>query len=123
MRKNMRPRKSSRRSSRFFALAVFVALGASPLLARDPYVFYCSTIGSDDNPGTEALPFKTPAYAIAQADTSRDEVRFASGTYDIDSTIVLGHKDISLTGTAARDVVFDAHDACRILVSYRKEMK
>lgn len=117
MRKNMRPRKSSRRSCQFFALAVFVALGASPLLARDPQVFYCSTTGSDDNPGTEGLPFKTPAYAIAQANTPGDEVRFVSGTYDIDSTIALGHQDITLTGTAARDVVFDAHDVCRILVS------
>lgn len=108
---------STRRFPLRVAFAAAVALAAPLALAREAQVFYCSTTGSDSNPGTEARPFKTPAYAIAQANTAGDEVRFASGTYAIDSTISIGHDDLKLVGTAARDVIFDADNACRILVT------
>lgn len=78
---------------------------------------HVSTTGNDETgDGSLGNPYGTPAFAIAQS-AAGDEVRFASGTYAIDSTIAIGHKDLALVGTAARDVVFDADNVCRILAT------
>ncbi|HKW37949.1 MAG TPA: DUF1565 domain-containing protein [Burkholderiales bacterium] len=45
-------------------------------------VFYVSFLGSDSNPGTQALPFQTITHALTVA-TSGSTVQVAPGTYDL----------------------------------------
>jgi len=77
--------------------------------AEGKNVYYVANSGSDSNPGTQYLPFKTVYYALSQA-TSGDVVDFNTitggtggtpGTYDITQTSTDG----SGTGTTARVIV------------------
>ena len=77
--------------------------------AEGKNVYYVSNSGSDSNPGTQYLPFKTVYYALSQA-TSGDVVDFNTitggtggtpGTYDITQT----SSDGSGTGVTARVVL------------------
>ena len=107
------------------ALRWYAAIHSAILAATvcSAATIHVATTGSDETgDGSQGNPYGTPAFALSKA-SAGDEIHFASGPYDIADTIALGHADITLTGTAARDVIFDAHNACRILVSYRKEMK
>lgn len=45
------------------------------------YDYYVATNGSDSNPGTENLPFRTITHAIQTADTNKT-IKVAPGTYD-----------------------------------------
>ena len=72
-------------------------------------VYYVANSGSDSNPGTQYLPFKTVYYALQQA-TSGDVVEFNTitggtggtpGTYDITQT----SSDGSGTGVTARVIL------------------
>ena len=88
--------------------------------AEGKNVYYVSNSGSDSNPGTQYLPFKTVYYALSQA-TSGDVVDFNTvtggtggvpGTYDITQT----SSDGSGTGTQAR-VILDGSSSPTVTIT------
>ena len=81
---------------------------------------YVANSGSDSNPGTQYLPYKTINYALSQA-TSGDVVEFNSasggtggtpGTYDLTQSATTG----SGTGTKAR-VVCDGSSTATVTLT------
>jgi hypothetical protein len=88
--------------------------------AEGKNVYYVANSGSDSNPGTQYLPFKTVYYALSQA-TSGDVVDFNTitggtggtpGTYDITQTSTDG----SGTGTTAR-VILDGSSTPTVTIT------
>jgi hypothetical protein len=88
--------------------------------AEGKNVYYVSNSGSDSNPGTQYLPFKTVYYALSQA-TSGDVVDFNTvtggtggvpGTYDITQTSTDG----SGTGTQLR-VILDGSSSPTVTIT------
>src|SRR6056300_547762 len=88
--------------------------------AEGKNVYYVANSGSDSNPGTQYLPFKTVYHALSQA-TSGDVVDFNTitggtggtpGTYDITQTSTDG----SGTGTQAR-VVLDGSSTPTVTIT------
>ena len=88
--------------------------------AEGKNVYYVANSGSDSNPGTQYLPFKTVYHALAQA-TSGDVVDFDTvtggtggtpGTYDITQS----SSDGSGTGTTAR-VVLDGSSTPTVTIT------
>ena len=88
--------------------------------AEGKNVYYVANSGSDSNPGTQYLPFKTVYYALSQA-TSGDVVDFNTvtggtggtpGTYDITQT----SSDGSGTGVTAR-VILDGSSAPTVTIT------
>jgi len=88
--------------------------------AEGKNVHYVANSGSDSNPGTQYLPFKTVYYALSQA-TSGDVVDFDTitggtggtpGTYDIEQT----SSDGTGTGTAAR-VILDGSSTPTVTIT------
>ena len=91
--------------------SVLTTDGTDPIWsnAEGKNVYYVSNSGSDSNPGSQYLPFKTINYALSQA-TSGDVVDFNTvtggtggtpGTYDITQT----SSDGSGTGVTARVIL------------------
>ena len=91
--------------------SVLTTDGTDPIWsnAEGKNVYYVANSGSDSNPGTQFLPFKTVYYALSQA-TSGDVVDFDSitggtggtpGTYDVTMTSTTG----SGTGAQARAIL------------------
>src|SRR5699024_5781719 len=61
---------------------------------------YVAETGADDNPGTEAEPFRTPARAL-EAATSGDgisRIRFAGGTYPVPASGLTIPQTLQLVG-------------------------
>src|SRR6056300_175831 len=88
--------------------------------AEGKNVYYVANSGSDSNPGTQYLPFKTVYHALSQA-TSGDVVDFDTitggtggtpGTYDITQTSSTG----SGTGTQAR-VILDGSSTPTVTIT------
>ena len=88
--------------------------------AEGKNVYYVANSGSDSNPGTQYLPFKTVYYALSQA-TSGDVVSFDTitggtggtpGTYDISQT----SSDGSGTGVTAR-VILDGSSTPTVTIT------
>lgn len=78
-------------------------------------VIYVSPDGADANDGLSATsPLLSPIAAIEGAHAG-DEIRFASGTYLFERAATNKVHNLTLTGTAARDVIFDGGGATRIL--------
>jgi len=102
--------------------SVLTTDGTDPIWsnAEGRNVYYVANSGSDSNPGTQFLPFKTVYHALSQA-TSGDVVDFNSitggtggtpGTYDITQTGTTG----SGTGTQAR-VVLDGSSTPTVTIT------
>jgi hypothetical protein len=102
--------------------AVLTTDGSDPIWsnAEGKNVYYVANSGSDSNPGTEYLPFKTVYYALSQA-SSGDVVDFNTitggtggvpGTYDITQT----SSDGSGTGAKAR-VVLDGSSTPTVVIT------
>ena len=102
--------------------AVLTTDGSDPIWsnAEGKNVYYVANSGSDSNPGTEYLPFKTVYYALSQA-SSGDIVDFNTitggtggvpGTYDITQT----GTDGSGTGAKAR-VVLDGSSTPTVVIT------
>jgi hypothetical protein len=84
-----------------FVPAPFAASAAGPsatLAGKTVYHFYVATTGSDTNPGTEALPFKTIERAAASASPSTT-VHVAPGAY-------AGGIKTTASGTASARIYF-----------------
>jgi hypothetical protein len=102
--------------------AVLTTDGSDPIWsnAEGKNVYYVANSGSDSNPGSQYLPFKSIYYALSQA-TSGDVVDFNTitggtggtpGTYDITQTSTDG----SGTGTKAR-VVLDGSSTATVVIT------
>jgi len=102
--------------------SVLTTDGTDPIWsnAEGRNVYYVANSGSDSNPGTQFLPFKTVYHALSQA-TSGDVVDFNTitggtggtpGTYDITQTGTTG----TGTGTQAR-VVLDGSSTPSITIT------
>lgn len=78
-------------------------------------VIYVSPDGADTNDGSTAeLPLLSPTAAIEGAGDG-DEIRFAPGVYRFTRMATNKVNNLTLTGTAARDVIFDGGGSTRIL--------
>jgi len=102
--------------------SVLTTDGTDPIWsnAEGKNVYYVANSGSDSNPGTEYLPFKTVNYALSQA-TSGDIVDFdtitggtggSPGTFDVSQTATTG----SGTGATAR-IVLDGSSTPTITIT------
>src|SRR5210317_479505 len=102
--------------------SVLTTDGTDPIWsnAEGRNVYYVANSGSDSNPGTQFLPFKTVYHALSQA-TSGDVVDFNTitggtggtpGTYDITQTSTTG----SGTGVTAR-VILDGSSTPTITIT------
>ena len=102
--------------------SVLTTDGTDPIWsnAEGKNVYYVANSGSDSNPGTQYLPFKTVYYALQQA-TSGDVVDFNTvtggtggtpGTYDITQTSTDG----SGTGVTAR-VILDGSSTPTVTIT------
>lgn len=78
-------------------------------------VIYVSPDGADANEGSTAeSPLLSPIAAIEGAGDG-DEIRFAPGVYRFTRMATNKVNNLTLTGTAARDVIFDGGSSTRIL--------
>jgi Protein of unknown function (DUF1565) len=64
------------------ALALAACPGKKGKHNDDPEIYYVSASGSDNNPGTQASPFKTITHALRVATRSGSTVRVAPGAYN-----------------------------------------
>ena len=105
-----------------FLVWAIVFAESGPVVAAER-TFYVSPQGSDDNPGTRARPFTTvekarDAVRARNRKTTGDiEVVLRGGTYRIDHTIVLDHRD---SGTGGHDVVYRNHSGETPVISGAK---
>ncbi len=109
----MTRRKAS--THRISCLTVFLGLGllaSADLLAGAQQTFCVSPSGSDQNPGTQAKPFRTvtrarDAVRTVNANMKGDVVvLLRGGTYEIDRTVTFDHRD---AGTGGHCVIYKAH--------------
>lgn len=74
---------------------------------------YVSTLGSDANPGTATLPWKT-FYKAAQTAVAGDMVLFADGTYNETQTTVVKNP-----GTGSAPIIFKSQNKHKAVLFYR----
>lgn len=105
--------KKMRTCSLLCVWCTFLAVCASWL--TEAAVIYVSPDGADSNNGSTAeLPLLSPTAAIESANDG-DEIRFAPGVYRFTRMATNKVNNLTLTGTAARDVIFDGGGSTRIL--------
>lgn len=92
---------SKRKSLRSLACIALLMLLTACAQANDLYV---ATTGSDTNPGTQALPFKTIQMGINTA-SAGDTLYVAAGTYSESLSWVA--KDLTLQGAGASQTILD----------------
>lgn len=73
------------------------------------YDFYVSTTGSNSNPGTEASPFLTIAYAISQASFG-DTIKIGPGNF-VETSYLILPPGISLIGSGIDVTFIKAHSS------------
>ncbi|HYH07450.1 MAG TPA: right-handed parallel beta-helix repeat-containing protein [Thermoanaerobaculia bacterium] len=79
---------------RHLIIAGLLVLTASTALAADTY--YVSVLGSDTNPGTEALPFRTITKAVNLVNEANDRVYVKAGVYNERVLVYEKHGDENL---------------------------
>ena len=95
-----------------FAVTLAAALWTGASAPAAGHTFYVSPTGDDGNPGTESKPFATITRARDEVRTVNREMKddvvvvLRGGTYAVDATIVLDHRD---GGTGGHRVIYKNH--------------